>query len=69
MYFQYVFTAYEGFDFWSSRAYYYGAKAQLELGNNLGARNLLLFYLKRSKHRDTLIYNNAAALWSRIEIN
>lgn len=69
VYFQYVFTAYEGFDFWSSRAYYYGAKAQLELGNNLGARNLLLFYLKRSKHRDTLIYNNAAALWSRIEIN
>lgn len=69
VYFEYVFTAYEGFEFWSSRAYYYGAKAQLELGNNLGARNLLLFYLKRSKHKDTLIYNNAAALWSRIKIN
>lgn len=68
-YFNYVFTAYEGFDYWSSRAYYYGAKAQLELGNNLGARNVLLYYLKNSKHRETLIYNNAAALWSRIKIN
>lgn len=68
-YFNYVFTAYEGFDYWSSRAYFYGAKAQLELGDNLGARNVLLYYLKNSKHRDTLIYNNAAALWSRIKIN
>lgn len=68
-YFNYVFTAYEGFDYWSSRAYYYGAQARLELGDNLGARNVLLYYLKNSKHRDTLIYNNAAALWSRIKIN
>lgn len=68
-YFDYVFTGYEGFDFWSSRAFLYAAKAQLEMGNNLNARNVLLYYLKTTKHRDTDIYQTAAALWSRIKLN
>lgn len=67
-YFERVFIAYFGFDRWASRAYYYGAKSLLELGNNLGAKNVLREYLKYSEHRDTPIYRSAEALWSNIKL-
>ena len=67
--FQRVFVAYFGFEKWSSLAYYYGAKAQLELNNPVGARNVLREYLKHAKHKDSPMYNKNAALWSKIKLN
>ncbi|MBR4597257.1 MAG: hypothetical protein IKO42_02540, partial [Opitutales bacterium] len=67
--FQRVFNAYFGFEKWSSRAYYYGAKALLELGDNVGARNVLREYLKYSRQKDSEMYKRNAALWSRIKLN
>ena len=67
--FQRVFVAYFGFEKWSSLAYYYGAKAQLELKNPVGARNVLREYLKHAKHKDTPMYHKNAALWSNIKLN
>ena len=68
LYFERVFLGYNAFDYWSSRAYYYGAKTRVEAGDNLGARNVLREYLKYSKHRDTQVFKNAEALYTNIKI-
>ena len=69
LYFERVFTGFNGFDHWSSRAYYYAAKTRLEVGDNLGARNVLREYIKYSKHRDTKIFRDAQILFTNIKIN
>ncbi|MBO5781842.1 MAG: hypothetical protein J6R08_05215 [Opitutales bacterium] len=67
--FQRVFVAYFGFEEWSSLAYYYGAKSLLELGDPVGARNILREYLRHSRQKDSAMYHKIAVLWSKIKLN
>ena len=67
--FQRVFNAYFGFEKWSSLSYYYAAKSLLELGDNVGARNVLLEYLKYSRQKDSPMYKKIADFWSGIKLN
>ena len=67
--FQRVFIAYFGFEEWSSPSYYYGAKSLLELGDNVGAKNILREYLRHSKRQDLPMYHKNAVLWSKIKLN
>lgn len=68
-FFQYVVVAYPSFEYWTARAYYYGALAQVNMGNNIIAKNFLREYLRKAKAKDTEIYKDICALWTQIPLN
>lgn len=67
--FQRVFIAYFNFEEWSALAYYYGARSLLELGDSVGARNVLREYLRYAKQKNSPMYHKIAVLWSKIKLN
>ena len=61
-YFERVYVNYMAFEYWSSRAYLYDAKAFLKMGDTKNAKNILREYLYIAKIREGAIFQEAAAI-------
>lgn len=58
-YFERVFVGYFQFEYWGSRAYFYGAQSIYALGDKRGGNAVLLEYFRRAKDKDSPIYKQA----------
>ncbi len=58
-YFERVFVGYFQFEYWGSRAYFYGAQSVYALGDKRGGNSVLSEYFRRAKDKDSAIYRQA----------